>query len=150
MLQGESNTWNQFPLYLLVLQIGKCHYFLSFTKEIHQEEKSMSYTIRIPIKFCNQQMHFFCVYVCFENRYNYVVPTYYMSGLVSYVILLLSAGIASTTVYNFNNFARIICMLCGHFSSCVTNSLSIQKIFFCVCARQVPTQREKFEINLCR
>ena len=57
-------------------------------------------------------MHFFCVYVCFENRYNYVVPTYYMSGLVSYVILLLSAGIASTTVYNFNNFARIICMLC--------------------------------------
>ena len=73
----------------------------------------MSYTIRIPIKFCNQQMHFFCVYVCLENRYNYVVPTYYMSGLVSYVILLLSAGIASTTVYNFNNFARIICMLCG-------------------------------------
>ena len=79
----------------------------------------MSYTIRIPIKFCNQQMHFFCVYVCLENRYNYVVPTYYMSGLVSYVILLLSAG-SSTTVYNFDNFVHII-MLWGHLSG-VRNS----------------------------
>ena len=90
----------------------------------------MSYTIRIPIKFCNQQMHFFCVYVCFENRYNYVVPTYYMSGLVSYVILLLSAGIASTTVYNFNNFARIICMLCGHFRLVLQILYQFRKFFF--------------------
>ena len=88
-------------------------------------------------------MHFFCVYVCFENRYNYVVPTYYMSGLVSYVILLLSAGIASTTVYNFNNFARIICMLCGHFSSCVTNSLSIQKNSFVFVPGRYPHRERK-------
>ena len=89
--------------YMLYPQIGKCHYFLSFTKEIHQEEKSMSYTIRIPIKFCNQQMHFFCV---LRKQIQLCSPYDYMSGLVSYVILLVSSG-SSTTVYNFNNFDRI-------------------------------------------
>ena len=86
-------------------------------------------------------MHFFCVYVCFENRYNYVVPTYYMSGLVSYVILVLSAG-SSTTVYNFNNFARISMlwgsMYIGVFILCYRFFLKSQKSI--TCKWQVCTQ----------